>query len=157
MDEAKRRAAIVGNLARLKSTWGKVQESIAQEREEAERKIREAEEAKVKRREIVTAAVARVMNECGPGFKFVNAVGSGALVRILYEPTCDERWVTEQRQDGHFGISVMRTDRQCFSHDTAYLSLYTEEAVMGLCLELLMNANRKHVPKQPGRSDLVGA
>lgn len=157
MDEAKHKAAILGDLARLKSTWGKVQASIAQEKEEAERarqrateeanrQAREAELFKAKQRDLVESAVMRVMNECGPGFKRVDiSERDPALVRIVYEPTEDELWVSE-RMNNVFLISVMRRDRQSFSQDTQFTALFTEEAIMSICMELLLNANRKHVP-----------
>jgi len=161
MDEAKHKAAILGDLARLKSTWGKVQASIAQEKEEAEcarqraveeeaRKAREAMALQIRKVEIVHSAFGRVVAECGPGFKVVSLTDRDpALVRLVFEPTGDDLWVTEPKKDGHFIVSVMRKDREVFSQDTQFTALFTEEAIMSICMELLLSANRKHVPPMP--------
>jgi len=162
MDEAKHKAAIVGDLARLKSTWSKVHVSITREAEEKERAIQQTAEevARLAREErarqiervgIIHSAVARVMNECGPGFKFIpQTERDPSLIRIMYEPTGDELWVTE-RSDDTFRIVVMREDHECFAHDTQKSAVFTEEAIMTICLDLLLTANRKHVPSQEGR------
>jgi len=161
MDEAKHKAAILGDLARLKSTWGKVQASIAQEKEEAEcarqraveeeaRKAREAMVLQIRKVEIVHSAFGRVVAECGPGFKRIDLSDRDpALVRLRFEPTGDELWVTEPKKDGLFLISVMRADRQAFSQNTEFLSTFTEEAIMTICMKLMLNAHRKYIPAQP--------
>jgi len=89
------------------------------------------------------------VKECGPGFKIVAQTDRDpALVRLQFEPTDDELWVTE-RTGGVFLISVMRQDRQAFSQNTEFLSTFTEEAIMTICMELMLNAHRKYIPAQP--------
>lgn len=160
MNDEKQRAMVLGDLARLKATWSKVEESIAEESEVKERAAAEAqrkreEEAKRRdnRRETVRKATERLIVEVGG---FTRLLDHASTTRLLHISTNDTLSINEG-PGGTFLIFIDADSnnlaRSCGNTSDLQEPL-TEEAVMARILEIFIQRHRDYLPKdraQEGR------